>query len=319
MRAGAAVMAFTTLLGGAGCGVLLATDTTSDPPVATVEGGAEDAGDAAPSACLTTAFGAPAPLAGLASPADENGAWPFGADEIFFGRIESDGLYAVSRARRAGSGFVVVGKMTGLLDGARSPSLSTDGLRLYYETADGTPEKIVFAVRTSTTDDFVDSDAGSHETHGGGGGSLITPYVTANALWYAAAPTISNGGTTEIGPYDIYRATFTGDGDVGPAIAEPSLATPTLEQNPVLTPDELQIYFASDRPGSSGVDVWTATRKRREDGFDSPTLVTELSSNGDDYPTWISPDGCRILLRSNRADAQGKSTNHDIYVSERGK
>jgi hypothetical protein len=62
-------------------------------------------------------------------------------------------------------------------------------------------------------------------------------------------------------------------------------------------------------------DVWTATRKNRADAFDPPTRVVELSSKYLDGPTWLSPDGCRLYLLSDRA-SEGV---YRIYVSARGK
>lgn len=41
-----------------------------------------------------------------------------------------------------------------------------------------------------------------------------------------------------------------------------------------------------------------------------PILAAGLGSATDDYPTWISSDGCRIYLTSIKSDPLG-----DIYVA----
>ena len=76
---------------------------------------------------------------------------------------------------------------------------------------------------------------------------------------------------------------------------------------PVLTPDELTMYFAG--ANASGRSIYKATRlSAANSDFGTATAVAELNGTTRfDQPTWISPDGCEILFASNRSGA------FDIY------
>jgi hypothetical protein len=72
------------------------------------------------------------------------------------------------------------------------------------------------------------------------------------------------------------------------------------------------VYLGSNRPGSFGYDIWRSQRSRVADRFPSPTLVTELQATGNQYPTWLSPDNCRLYIDSDAAGA-----GDDILVADR--
>jgi Tol biopolymer transport system component len=64
-----------------------------------------------------------------------------------------------------------------------------------------------------------------------------------------------------LGGMDIYASTMGEDGIFGPAQLVPELSTPQNDQQPSIRKDGLEIFFASNRPGSLGsFDIWTATR-----------------------------------------------------------
>jgi hypothetical protein len=86
------------------------------------------------------------------------------------------------------------------------------------------------------------------------------------------------------------------------------------ESGVTLSDDGLTIYFGSDRSGGKGdSDIYVAHRQTRDAKFDkaSVRVVGELNSEKWDVPGWLSPDGCRLYMYSNRA------VNKDIYVAER--
>ncbi|WP_394841062.1 hypothetical protein LZC95_28800 [Pendulispora brunnea] len=85
----------------------------------------------------------------------------------------------------------------------------------------------------------------------------------------------------------------------------------------VLTPDGLQVYFASGRADIMNADIYVATRPNTNARFQDITHVDALSDiNGDDAPNWISPDGCRLYYFSSRAGGAG---GYDLYLAERPK
>lgn len=72
--------------------------------------------------------------------------------------------------------------------------------------------------------------------------------------------------------HDIYASTLQPDGTFGPATPVAELNTPYTDQHPMLSRDGLQMYFISDRPGSTigndglrSLDIWVSTRASTSD------------------------------------------------------
>jgi hypothetical protein len=102
--------------------------------------------------------------------------------------------------------------------------------------------------------------------------------------------------------------------------AEPTLApgvntvgADAGEAGASLTPDELTIYFTSNRlaPGTPNFDVYVASRASITDAFGTAQKVDVLDLGGDERNTWISPDELSIYIYSS---GHG---NYDLYVSTR--
>lgn len=86
------------------------------------------------------------------------------------------------------------------------------------------------------------------------------------------------------------------------------------EAGSALSEDGLTIYFGSDRSGGKGdSDIYVAHRRNRDGKFDKETIeaVAELNSDKWDMPGWLSPDGCRLYMFSDR------TVHTDIFVAER--
>jgi Tol biopolymer transport system component len=104
-------------------------------------------------------------------------------------------------------------------------------------------------------------------------------------------------------PTDIWRAERS-------AVTQPfgkpelmaELNSSGAETSPIVAADGLQCWFASDRPGGAGdLDVWLATRKRREDRWSVPHNLPELSSPGKDIPRAPGLRGSTMPLGSDRS------------------
>jgi hypothetical protein len=88
------------------------------------------------------------------------------------------------------------------------------------------------------------------------------------------------------------------------------------EGSPVVTADERTIYFASNRKdlgGTGSADIYMATRASSSQTFGNVARITELATSGEDEPSWISPDNCRLYL-TYRPDT---SSPTGIYVATR--
>lgn len=83
------------------------------------------------------------------------------------------------------------------------------------------------------------------------------------------------------------------------AIAE--LNTSNFEAMPRLSPDELAIYFHSQRAGGSGDrDLWTATRTSTTAPFGTPVNLTQLNTTAADRDPAPAGDGLAIVFSSAR-------------------
>jgi hypothetical protein len=253
-------------------------------------------------------FGAPALVASVNSSADESSA-RLSPDELtlYLGSARN-GNYDMFVAKRADAG-ADFSTPTAL------PNLSTsndeshgvvtaDGLTMYFGLAKtGNPFHLAVAVRPSVVAEFG------------------APEVVANVNSSASEndPMIDDGAeniyfmsTRASNNVDIYRATRMASGAFGTPTPLAEINTNATEHMPVITPDGLALYFASDRGG--GDDVWIARRSSPSQAFLAPVLVAELSSASEDAPTWVSSDECTIYLRRGASGAP-----RDIWSASRPK
>ena len=89
------------------------------------------------------------------------------------------------------------------------------------------------------------------------------------------------------------------------------------ELRPVLSPDELSLYFNSDRPGGFGnLDLWVSKRACSDCAWESAVnLGPTINGPGSDGSAAFSNDGHLLFFTASKADGFG---GEDIYVSYRG-
>jgi hypothetical protein len=93
----------------------------------------------------------------------------------------------------------------------------------------------------------------------------------------------------------IWRAELTGVGFSTSEIQIQDSAT-LHPSHAVISRDERTLYFSGTVPSVS-IDVYVAKRNDRSEPFSNPVKVDELSmSNDASRPTWLSEDGCRMVL-----------------------
>ena len=93
------------------------------------------------------------------------------------------------------------------------------------------------------------------------------------------------------------------------------LNTVSLDGCPILSPDGLRLYVASNRTGGlGGLDIWVAERSSPDGGFGEPINVgAPINSDADDFcPTPVRGRG--LLFVSTRAVA-GACGGADIYFA----
>jgi len=112
--------------------------------------------------------------------------------------------------------------------------------------------------------------------------------------------------------YQLFQATRASVGAPwSTPVAISELNTGSQETSPELSPDGRTLYFTSNRASGNngGRDVYVTTRADRTAAWGAPTLVSQLSTAGDDVGLGISPDGMFAVLDS---DVSGE---RDLYTS----
>jgi len=284
------------------------------------DGGLEATVDAAP--CdLAKPFGEPVPAPGVNDP---NG----GDDRSF--RLTADGLYgivdskrvddtafrpyAVSRASTADA-FSNPMRLTDLVSLPQLssyvgfPVLTPDGLGVYFiVSTSGTGPDVWEARRTSRAGLFGDLTFVAALSSSGVEGA---PWLLRDQSQIFFSRIDQGTSTPYVSVADIQGGAFAN------VRAAEGLSSSDGNDRPVVSDDGLTIYFSSRRSSTaSDANIWRAQRSSTTSPFGAPTLVTELNSELDDEPSWLSPDGCTIYFSSNRA---GSSGGYDVFVATRPK
>jgi len=189
-----------------------------------------------------------------------------------------------------------------------SPTLSSDGLTMYLSlTAPGFNEQVAVATRPDRGNTF--------------GNVSVLPSTINTSI--EGTPELSADGLSllffsqrfgGVGARDLYVATRASTASQFGTVRElSSINSQQRDDRPWLSPDELSIYFCSQRT-SSADDLWRATRNSQSDAFGAPTSVTELNSSGNDAGAMLTRDGKLVLFASDRAGGVG---GMDVYRASR--
>lgn len=164
------------------------------------------------------------------------------------------------------------------------------------------------ALTTSTTQATASESADTSTTATESTVSATTG-TTAADVESSTGPSPTSGGST--GDTDDDPPAF---GPFMDPVELTAINTDDSDDDPTITPDLLEMYFASLREGGQGSeDIWRVTRSSLDEDFGNPQVVTALNSpNQDGWPE-LSHDGLVLTLGSDRASAGA----FDIYVSQR--
>jgi hypothetical protein len=218
-------------------------------------------------------------------------------------------LYTATRSSRSdpfGSPKPIGGINT--LSEESSPSVTADGLTLYMQSTRSNAYALYVATRGSTSMDFsMPRELTELEANGEG-----DPYVVpdGSAVYFHSLRT---------GNYDLFRAQSNvggADGGVGFDTPQPlAINTAVNEAVPVVSPDELTIYYLAFNTSDGNDGIWMATRSSLNEPFGAAGPLTGLTGKTPAVqPLWISPDACRLYFQD-RDDNGGFL----IYVAERPK
>lgn len=201
--------------------------------------------------------------------------------------------------------------ITGLgRDGALyGPALSGNGLVLAFsESVDDGPEDIFLSQRTATDAAF---GAAAPATGVNTPDAEGTAFLTSDALtlYFSADRAGGPGGR------DLYRASRAdASASFGDVRRVEGVNGTADDHMPWLSPDERTIYFASNREGADGLDLWMATRYGVHDGFEPPREVPGVNSAEWDGSPSLSSDQ-RVLVFCSARD--GGAGSDDIWMATR--
>jgi len=96
----------------------------------------------------------------------------------------------------------------------------------------------------------------------------------------------------------------------------PTINTSDNDLTPYIAPDELSLYFSSDRPeGYGSFDIWMSTRATKEDPWsEAVNPGPPINTPDTDWSPCLSPDGCTLYFGSWRVGGMGMD---DLWVSTR--
>ena len=168
------------------------------------------------------------------------------------------------------------------------PTITPDGgFLLFGSTRAG--DVHIFAARANNAS--FDMPTITQPTLAAGTAYSNEPFVLGDGrtLYFSAAGTSFR--------WDLYRATGGPPAFGGSAPVEGTNLAMTNDMAPVVSDDELEIFFASNRANPSvddAHDIYRAERTSPSAPFDTPARVASASSAGIDWPVWISPDNCEL-------------------------
>lgn len=189
-----------------------------------------------------------------------------------------------------------------------SPSLTDDELSIVFQrTINNNQSILMLATRAKTSDAFGDPSALALT----GTDLSFMPSITRDGLsvYWSEVSDSQNGGM------DVFVATRN---TIAGQFSNPQatgIASQTVEeQDPVVTGDGDEMFFASDQasPGSNKRQLFHANRSVGE--FKNPTALTELNSNGDEEGVAVSKDGLTLFFGSTRTGGAGKL---DVWTAHR--
>jgi Tol biopolymer transport system component len=175
----------------------------------------------------------------------------------------------------------------------QTPELSRDGLTIYFASNRmvGDDTHIWMATRPSRGSDW----------------STPVAVIALDSMHRDASPTSSADGATIVMNWgeiagqddDIYESSGAGVAWTPPQPLA-SVNGSNDDDNPMLSDDELAIYFDSDRAGDGHHHLYAATRASAgSTAFDAPALLGGANPLPDERAPWISPDGRHLVFESN--------------------
>jgi hypothetical protein len=176
-----------------------------------------------------------------------------------------------------------------------APSVTLDGLSFYLNQADNGSDVILVSTRAKRSLPF--------------GPPSILATVNMPGL-NSANPMVTPDGSAiyfyVVGPQVPIAGMYTSSKDDAGAFSTPTPVSAINKggeaNNLTVSANQLTVLFSSPRGEDAGHDddIWISQRTSTANDWAPPSRVANVNSAATDNPTWISGDGCRLYLQSNR-------------------
>jgi Tol biopolymer transport system component len=263
-------------------------------------------------------FGTPVPIAEINTAASDEFAY-LSPDELtmYFSSTRTDspatlGGYDIFKATRPNlnapwENILPVSGVNTSGGNERRPMVTGDGATMYALIGNLPDRDIGIATQRGTTAAFTSFTVAAVSSVGfdDDPGTILPDH---HAIWFSS----NRSGNDE-----IYSAPGSG-AELGTAVlvSGVNVNDPGADETyPVVTPDELTLFFSRNRRGgAAGYEILVATRANAADPFDGVEIVQAVSAAPFNVATWVSADGCVLYTMS--GPMQGGP--YDVFVATRG-
>ncbi len=189
----------------------------------------------------------------------------------------------------------------------RAPSVSSDGLTLFFSSDRNGNDNLFVSTRASTNDTW--------GAPTGLGSTVNSPFIDAGPSLSADGLTLFFQTDRNNGNLNLFmtsRASLT-DPWGTPVGLGGVVNEPELDLAPSISGDGLTLYFHSTRPGGPGThNTWATERTSTTDPWGIPYLVSGLNSAGNAFGPGISADGTTLFYATDSAG--GIDDSRDIWM-----
>jgi hypothetical protein len=114
---------------------------------------------------------------------------------------------------------------------------------------------------------------------------------------------------------DLYKSQMIGGWSFGTAELVPGVNSTSDDIQPYISQDGRELFFASNRSGSQGFDIWSASRTSINEPWSTPVnLGLNVNSPANETRPSLSWDGSILLFGTTRIGVEGSS---DIFYTTR--
>jgi hypothetical protein len=194
----------------------------------------------------------------------------------------------------------------------RAPSLAPDDLALYFTM--NSVGDIAKALWSNATGQFGTPQVFSSP--------INTGVSDQDPYWWRSQQVLLFASERPSGEHrEIYYMNWDGSAFSAPTKIEGADINSNYEDfRPVITENGRTLFFASKRPGignDTGGDVLVTTRAATNQAFPPAANLWTVNSSGNEFPVYVTPDGCTLYFASNEETGFGSTENYRLYQATR--